>query len=330
MTSRDPIRTGQSGRLRVQFVDSAGLPIEATGVTVDLFAPGLDPDVDPATSSGLVPTHIGLGVFELVFTAGSPGGSWIDRWTGNILGSGTTALQYFTVLDSGAILSYPIHGLQENTLVEINLSSEIADLSGNQLEEDFTFRFSTTYTPLYSSVRKVKLEAGGIIGNLADDTINLAILEASLEADVINFRKTITNENIFQHARREYVTCSAAMGLSQNILANGGVIKSKMLADFKVDYDVNVLGDLLNNLNDCAKKWEAQVQTGGGARVVKNPKMVVKGDLDPDRPATGRQWYRMSPGEAPIGNNKYRVSGSRRWRTGWISRTGGSNSGSDW
>jgi hypothetical protein len=330
MNSRDPIRVGQQGRLRVQFFDAAGQPIEATSVTVDLFAPGLNPDVDTPTITGLIPTYNGQGVFELLVTAIGPGGQWADRWTGSILGTPTIAVQKFSVISDGIIASYPIHGLGENTLVEILLSKDITSINGVSLDEDFGFFYTTSYNPLYSSVKKVKLDAGGMIGNLPDDTINLAILEASIEADVLHFRKAIINENVFVHARRQYVTCLAAQGLAQNILANGGVVKSKALADFKVEYDVNILGDLLRSLNDCCKKWEAQIQTGGGARTVRNPRMVVKGELDPDRPATGKLWYGLSSGEQPIGNNKYRTSGTRRWRTGWISRTPRTGNGSEW
>lgn len=330
MDSRDPIRTGEQGRLRVRFLDAANEPIQATSVTVDLFAPGLNPDIDLPTIAGLVPTYIGDGVFELLITATSPGGQWADRWTGSILGTPTIAVQRFVVLSTGVIASYPIHGLGENTLVEILLSSEIESINSVSLGADFSFFYTTSYNPLYSSVRKVKLDAGGMLGNISDDTINLAILEASIEADVLNFRKEIINENVFLHARRQYVTCLAAQGLAQNILANGGVIKSKALADFKVDYDVNILGNLLEKFNNCMKKWESQIQTGGGARASRNPKMVVKGELDPDRPSTGKLWYGLSSTEIPIGNNKYRANGSRRWRTGWLPRSSRSGGDGEW
>jgi hypothetical protein len=316
--NRDPIRTGEQGRLRVQFTDAAFLPIEATSVTVDLFAPGLNPDTDTPTIAGLIPVHLGDGIFELTITGPSPGGSWIDRWTGNILGTVTISSLRFDIISSGFIASYPINGLGNNTLVEISLSSDIASLSGVELESPVSIVFTTTYTPLYSSVRKVKLDAGGMLGNLPDDTINLAILEASIEADVITFNKSVINNDLFIHAKRQYVTCLAAMGLAQNVLANGGVLKSKMLADFKVDYDTGILANLLNKLSNCISKWELQVQSGGGARTIKNPRMVIKGELDPDRPTTGRLWYGLSAGELPIGNNRFRLPGYRRYKTGWV------------
>lgn len=326
---RSAVRVGSEGSLRVRFLDAAGEPVEATSVTVDLFEPELDPDVDPPTVAGLVPTYLGNGVFEVTFTATAPGGRWLDQWTGTILGTETISVQQFTVLSDGVIVTYPLSGLNKNTLVEVTLPSTISDIDGNTLGDDYTFFFTTTYDPLYSSVRKVRLAAGGLLKTLPEDVINLAILEASLEADIINFNKNIINQKLFEHARREFVTCSASNILAQNVLANGGVIRSKMLADFKVDYDVNVLGDLLNTVNDCIKKWEGQVQSGGGTRTLRSPQMVIKGENDPDRPAVGRHWHSMQQGELPVGNTKLRASGTRRWKTGWLARNS-RKPGSDW
>lgn len=324
MSTRDPVRIGEEGKLRVQFFDSAGNSIEADTVTVDLFAPGLNPDTDTPTIEGLIPTHIGDGIFELTFTATSPGGIWSDRWTGTILGTETVSSLTFEILNSGFIATYPINGLNNNTLVEVILSTDITSIDGLALEEEETIVFTTTYSPMYSSVRKVKLDAGGMLGNLPDDPINLAILEASIEADVITFNKTLINSDVFLHARRQYVTCLAALGLAENVLSNGGILKSKTLADFKVDYDTNVLSNLLDRFSNCMKKWEPQIQSGGGARTIRNPKMVVKGELDPDRPSIGRLWMGITSGEKPIGNTKIRPVNYRRWKT--TSR----DPGSDW
>jgi hypothetical protein len=325
---RDPIRIGSSGRLRVQFLDSDLQPIEATSVTVDLYAPGDVPGTDSPTVTGLVPTYLGNGVFEVTVTATSPEGTWSDRWTGTILGTVTVSDSIFEVLGSGEIVAYPIHGLQANTLVEVLLDATISSTSGTALSDDEVIRFTTTYSPLYSSVRKVRLDAGGVLSNVPDDVINLAILEASIEADVLNFRASVINNNVFTHARRQFVTCMAALNVAENIQASRGGVRSKMLADFKVDYDTSAVSDLLDKLGDCIRKWKDQVQAGGGARAIRNPRMVVKGELDPDRPPAGRGWFGHRNGETPIGNMKYRASGSRRWRTGWsINKNGG---GTDW
>lgn len=323
------IRSGTEGKIRVQFLDSAGEPIEATSVTVDIFEVGLDPDLDTPTLAGLIPVYLGNGVFELTFTPSGTEGTWIAKWSGTIIDTVTTSQEGFEVINSGSIVSYSTSGLIPNMLITVFLSKELSDIDGNTLDEDFTSSFSTQYSLLYSSVRKVKLKAGGILGKLPDDVINLAIFEASIEADILTFNKTFINNEIYLHARREYVTCAAASMLAQNVLANGGVVRSKALADFKVDYDINILGDLLNTLEDCKKKWEAQVQSGGGARTIANPKMVVKGELDPDRPPAGRGWFGINNGEQSIGNTKFRNSGFRRWKTGWISRNN-KNTGGNW
>jgi hypothetical protein len=316
-----PIRSGSEGKIRVQFMDSVGNPIEATSVSVNIFSPELDPDLDVPTQAGLIPVYLGNGVFELTFTPTGDAGRWTAQWTGTIIDTITTSNEVFEVLNAGVILTYPVKGLQNNMLISIVLSADLMDTSGNSLPTEHSFSFTTAYTPLHSSVRKVKLKAGGILGQLPDDTINLAILEASLEAEVLTFKKELINSNVFLHARREYVTCMAASMLAQNVLANGGVVKSKSLADFSVTYDVNILGDLLNTLENCAKKWEEQVQAGGGLRASRNPKMVVKGELDPDRPPVGRGWFEQSASETPVGNSKFLTTNTRRWRTGWISRS---------
>lgn len=319
---RDPVRVGDTIKLRACFTDSAGEPLQATSVTVNLFEPDLDPDVDTPTVSGLVPTYLGEGVFELETTALAPGGTWVDQWTGDILGTTTTVNLTFGVMDSGAIYEYPRFGLYKNNLVEITLDSSIASTSGTTLGSDFVSRFTTEYSPLWSSVRKVRLEAGGLIGNIADDTINLAILEASLEADVISFAGS-KNAKLYQHARREYVTCRAGQILASNILASGGILKSKLLSDFRVDYDTAGLLELLDRLGGKCHKWESQVMSGGETRHSRRPRGVVKGELDPDRPMIGRLWTSHRNGEKPIGNRKVLPAGRRRYRKGYVPRNKG-------
>ncbi len=314
MATRASVRVGQTGFLRAQFTDDAGLPVQATSVTVDLFDPTLDPDVDTPTESGLTPVYLGEGVFELEITAEGPEGRWIDQWTGTIAGTSTVANLSFEVIAGGAIEAYPTFGLNPNNVVEVTLSKEIASTDGTLLGEDFTFSFTTTYTPLWSSVRKVRLEIGALIKNIPDDTINLALLEASLEAEEMNWKKELVNTTLYQHARREYVTCRASGTLLNNILG-GGLLKSKMLADFQVQYDTQATRDLLGRVLDCADKWAGQLVAGGGANVSRNPRMVIKGDLDPDRPDS-RRMMDETPGE-PMANTAYRYPNTRRYlRTG--------------
>lgn len=310
---RDPIQAGTSAVLRAVFKDADDNPITTSGITVNLFEPGLDPDEDSATVTGLVPVSLGNGVYEVSFTAGSTGGSWIDQWTGPILGTSTTAELSFSVINTGTISPYPDFGVCPNNLVEIEIDTSVASTEGATLAADYSMYFTTEYTPLYSSVRKVRLDAGGMMGEVSDDTINLAILEASLEADVLTFSNQFNTE-IYQHARREYVTCKAAQVIAVNILSNGGLLKSKALSDFRVDYDTDAVMSLLDDMKDKCKKWAAQVQSGGRAREMRDPQFFVKGELDPDRPLVGRTWD-TGLREKPVGNSRYRPAGRRRWKT---------------
>ncbi len=313
--ARSAIRIGSATTLRAVFTDDAGIPVQATSVTVDLFAPGLDPDVDAPTVSNLVPAYLGEGVFEVVLTAATPEGIWIDQWTGTIAGAVTVANLSFTTIQGGTVESYPTFGLNDNNVVEITIDKTVANLDGLTLGEDFTVTFTTTYTPLWSSVRKVQLEVGGLISGIPPDTINLAIFEASLEAEELTWKKGLQNNGLYQHARREYVTCRAASTLLNNVMG-GGLLKSKALADFHVVYDTQAARELLRRTLDCADKWAGQLAAGGGANASRAPRMVVKGDLDPDRPDMRRS---MDEGgtKLPVANTALRYPGTRRHlRTG--------------
>lgn len=203
--------------------------------------------------------------------------------------------------------------LIENMQVVITLSSSIKDILGNSLEEDISFYFTTTYNPLYSSVRKLRLEVGSFISDLPDDTLNLAIFEASLMANQINWIVSISSFFIF--ARREWVTCKAAEILLNNTLAllNN---TSKKLDNLEIKYGSTTGQNLLDKIQACLAKWEAEVISGGAA--TQKPKMVVKGEFDCDAPHVGRMWEK-GPRifQTPGSNLRYRPVGSRRYIGGW-------------
>jgi hypothetical protein len=171
-------------------------------------------------------------------------------------------------------------------------------------------------SPSYTNVRKVRLEVGGFLTDIEDDTIQTSILEASLEADVLTFAKTETNSKLYLHARREYVTCLASAMLLSNL--DNTLLKSKKLGDLAVDYDTAGLRDMLKKLSDCASKWLPQLIAAGGARASTQPMGVVKGAFDPDRPAVGRLWESPVNGftsghSQPAANTKSRNADQRRY-----------------
>lgn len=175
-----------------------------------------------------------------------------------------------------------------NNIVEVILASGIRGTTGSHLEEEFSFEFLTTTYPSYSDVLKVRLEGAGYIGDLDDEVIQLAILEASLEADAIVFNTELNLTGFFVHARREWVTCKALLMLLVNL--GNGVLKSKTLDNLTVSYDTTGLQSAMDRAFQCLMKWEGQVITGGQLKSSGQPKGVIKGHCDPDRPVIGRLW----------------------------------------
>lgn len=177
--------------------------------------------------------------------------------------------------------------LNLNNIVEVTIEAGITATDGSVTKEPISFTFLTTTVPSYSSIRKLRIEYGGFLGDLADDIIQLGILEASLEATELTFAH-VQNTQLFEHARREWVTCKTAITLLNNI--GNILLKSKTLGDFSVTYDTNALRDTANKALDCLSRWEPQVITGGFAKDMQQPIGVIKGEYDPDRPEIGRDW----------------------------------------
>ena len=175
----------------------------------------------------------------------------------------------------------------------------------------------TITAPSYTNLRKVHLEAGGFIGNVADDTIQLAILEASLEADIISFQ-TSNRTAVFNHARRQYTTCLAANILVHNL---GTGLKSKSLADLRVEYDTTSIREAIMRFMECMNKWEPQVMSGGNTQNAKTPALVVKGELDLDRPIVSRGFESASQSSmarrVPAANTRALPKNSRRYVRTW-------------
>lgn len=206
-----------------------------------------------------------------------------------------------------ATLENPDNLLRGNNLIEVILASGIKDTNNSYLGDEFSFRFLTTAYPAYSDVMKVRLEGAGFIGNLDDITIELAILEASLEADALVFNKNLNLSPFFIHARREWVTCKALLMLLVNL--GNGLLKSKTLDNLSVSYDTGGLQTAMDKAYNCMLKWEGQIITGGTLKSTGNPMGVVKGSADPDRPVVGRLWVPVNRGGGsgiPAGNDKAR------------------------
>ena len=323
------IRAGQTINLRTMFRDDLDDPAEASGVFVHIFEPGADfTDLTEAFTVSGIPTYLGQGTFEFPFATPDlgPDGGWIDVWVGQLHGQTISGVMGFEVTTSGEFQSLNCQ-LFRNDLVQVTIGSGLQATDGTFLDEEFDLEFLATTSPSYANVRKIRMEIGAFVSQLPDDIIQMGILEASLEADVLTWAPVSANNRLFLHARREYVTCAA----SQILLTNVGnlLLRTKTLADLHVEYDTNGVRDATNRLIDCMDRWESQIIAGGGARAGSQPEMVVKGANDPDRPLFSRMWQSTDGREAsrriPAANTSTEDNRTRRQKRTYINRRGRKN-----
>jgi len=290
------ITAGQEMNLRARFKDDLGTGTQASGVWLHIFEPSVDVDEDGtgayfSTNTGY--EYLGEGIYQYGFTPpdNAAEGTWVDFWIG-ILNSQVVSGEFYFSVYSGGEAEEIGNQLFVNNLVEIILSSGIMATDGIYLEDGYSFEFLTTISPSYTTIRKIKLEAGGFINQLPDLTIQMAILEASLEADQLDFtgQNSYASKNtaFFEHARREWTTCKVTLGLIDNLTTSG--LKAKTLGDLHVEYDTNIATKTLQRILACLERWEPQLLSGGLSRDAQQPRGVVKGEYDPDRPTTGRLW----------------------------------------
>lgn len=320
------IRASETIKLRARFRNDLQEATPASNVFVHIFEPDADTaNLSEAHTVSGVPTYLGEGIYEYQFTVPNcgPEGTWYDVWEGSLNCQNLSSTLAFSVLTDTNITALG-NQLFTNDFVEVFLPSGIQATDGTSLGSEYSFDFLVETAPSHTNIRKVRLEIGNFISNVEDDTIQTAILEASIEADILNFNMTEINNRVFQHARREYSTCLASSMLIDNMLHGG--LKAKTLGDLRVEYDNLGLKNILDKLQDCQQKWLPQIMSGGGAKSVTNASMVIKGELDPDRPAIGRLWESNRNGlitgaNSPMANTFGKRSTQRRYLSTFWPRT---------
>jgi len=319
--SRRSVRAGQVIQLRARFRDDLNDAAPANSVYIHLYESDIIDAEDFIPANALVvsgvPTYLGEGIYQYEYTVPSdgPDGVWHDQWEGELTGQELDGLFQFEVSASGAIDQLPSQ-LYVNNVVKVTISSGAWGLDTSELEEEFEFEFLTTTSPSYTNTRKVRLEIGSFLGSVEEDTIQTAILESSIEADVLDFNATKENTYVFTHARRQYVTCAAAALLLENV--GSSMLRSKSLDNLRVEYDTSGMQKALDRVYSCLAKWEPQLIAGGGAKAVRQPQGFVKGSLDPDRPVVSRMWQSTEIGgisrRMPLANDARKPAGVNRRR----------------
>lgn len=190
--------------------------------------------------------------------------------------------------------------LYENNIVIVTLDKDIANIDGTTLGTDYVSFFSTVYNPLYSSLRRVQLDLGPLLVNTPEESIMLAIYEASLYAEAINFIANTSNQKFFHHARREFVSCMAEKKLVGAMLSDGSALNKmyKKLGSLSVSRDGigGVMQDTFDRLKDCVDYWRVSVESGGdmSPNASIRPLYSVKGAWADDAIVVNRQWEAMN------------------------------------
>jgi hypothetical protein len=318
--SRETI-AGQEIKLRARFKDDLGEGAQASGVWLHIFQPSVPVTVNGSTAYFTTSDeheYLGEGIYQYGFTPPGhvPEGTWTDVWSG-ILNSQLVSGEFtFDVYGGGEAVEVGDQ-LGVNNIVEVTLTSGIMATDGTYLTDGYSFEFLTTTSPAYTNIRKIKLEAGGYLNELPDLTIQIAILEASLEVDQLDFtaQNSTASKNtaLYQHARREWTTCKTSLGLIDNLTTHG--LKVKTLGDLHVEYDTNAVFKTIQRIISCLEKWEPQIIAGGYAKVAQQPRGVIKGEKDPERPQTGRLWEPIDSSYSdpfPAANTEKKITSSHQ------------------
>lgn len=315
MSTRNAVLQGDIIVLSAWFKDAAGDFVDPTPSTLKLsiYPPGKDPrlgaeltdawvyDVTleddgsgPQVRPGVTIEKVAVGKYTYDFAVPEDAdlGGAFDRWEGTVNLYPLDETFSFVVVGGGSVGT---NVLYENNIVYIMLDSTIASTSGATLGEDVTYAFTTTYNPLYSSARQVRLDLGPFVSNLPDDLLNFAIFEGSKMADINTFVSAV-NQSFFDYMKQRYSLLTAELILLEALMGdvNLSARLSKTLGDLSVSRGGNIsaLFDKANKIRQELDQVRLSLQTGADIApgTSLKPSWTVKGANADDAMTTYRQW----------------------------------------
>ena len=323
--SRKAAPVGQYVTLRAMFSDPSGLPVSIDKGIVYIYSetPSKDfetivdeEDYSESYDSVTSIEKVGEGFYEISYLVPDvDAGTWNDLWVVEINGIKCYAYFSFNIKRKNKI---ELQVINQNTLVVILLSPDIADTSGNTLGEEYQLSFSTKYNPYYASPDLVRLEVGQMLDPIPDDTLSLFIHWASMEANAITGAK-VRNRQMYDLARTKFViydTVLRALMLPVNLAG-----KTKRLGDLMIQNESS-FKDVIPELKKIREEWYRVVNAGGGIVPGQglNPTYAVKGIKDPNRGLIGRNWHSSYkyPYRQPAGNFSLVASGEIKAKKGFV------------
>lgn len=212
---------------------------------------------------------------------------------------------YNVLVDNNSIIISPKNTLED--FPTFKPSSSYTILIGSVLSESenrlnlVNNSFQTKRTPMYTTMKIVRSGLGKIFANITDDVINDSIYEYSLYVYENSIPRFLIDEP--PKIVSDFVLCSVRLALIyQTILGTTvgdfkqGLIKSKTLADFKIEYGdsaAKALSNLISQLEKCIEKAGILLhiplykKTDGGIM------STVKSQYDSRRPITRASWKRL-------------------------------------
>jgi len=342
MASRNSVLRGDVIELTAVFFDAANDPVNPTNLSISVFPPGSNPELGAPDSEawvynvtlsdgGLGPSanpsntieETATGHFRYSFTVPNDAdlGSAFDRWRGTIDLQDLEAVFNFVIVGGGSVGTTRLY---KNNRVNIKLNKSITSLDGYTLGTDNYFYFTTTYDPLYASVRQLRLELGSFVADLPDDTINLSLYEAGRNADINSFKKSIFNKTYFDYIKSKYTLLMAELTLLRGLMGSSSATKlSKKLGDLSVfrEGNMKLLEDRVDEVQKELKELRSVLRSGGDISTGSSllPGVSVKGAHANDAISIGRQWEPTSgigiSSPRSAGNTKRAISGRRDLKT---------------
>ena len=200
-------------------------------------------------------------------------------------------VKYFSLSVSGSVLTIdPDDRLLANRQYTVTIGAGVSGLISatewGATSEEYTFWFTSAYCPIFTTVGRVKLEAGPGADSISDDTIYRMIHKNSMDIiDIYNISHGTTNAYDFwgcdwqgapfQFSR--YVECKTAYDILAlvRIASGSGGDQFKTLGDMSIKYGGNPMSatdpNKLKDLYNCFQE---------SLRMIRNIKVAVKGYYD--------------------------------------------------